>query len=138
VRNGCIWVLITDGMSARICSSANGTTTVLPMRAFAPPGSGGFADDDGAGRPGLMSSKRYRSLFHKSREHLFAGSVARFLRDAGDDGAFSGLIVVATPEIAGALNEALAPETRALLIGQIVRDVEDSAVPELHMSELRH
>jgi hypothetical protein len=113
MRNSATWVLITDGVEARVCSTADGVTTPLPMPPLA-----------------LGSNERSR--------RLFACSLAEFLRDAGREGAYGRLIVVASPLVAGELEEALAPETHALLIGQIVRDADYDDIPESYLSELRH
>jgi len=114
MRKSTFWVLITDGVSARVCATDNGMTTPLPMPALSV-------------LNGSWSSR-----------HLFAHSLSQFLRDAGNEEAFNRLIIIATPAIAHELNETLAPETRALLIGKIVRDADDLGYSETHMSELRH
>lgn len=113
MRKSATWVLITDGMEARVCSTADGLTTPLPM----PP----------------LSLDRQR---HSKR--LFAHSLAQFLHDARRAGAYGRLIIIATPLIAEALDEALLPETREFLIGKIVRDTDYHGFPETHSSELRH
>jgi protein required for attachment to host cells len=60
-------------------------------------------------------------------KHKFATELARILRDGASEEAYDGLIVIAAPRIMGELQRALAPETRRRLIGEIVRDLPDTA-----------
>ncbi len=110
MRRDAIWVLITDGAQARVCSTAGGLAMPLNMPARALQG--------GA--------------------HRFARGLADFLRDAGAEGAYARLIVIASPLVAEELDDALQPETRARLIGQVIRDAETGDIPKTHVSELRH
>ena len=75
MQSDAIWVLITDGVQARVCSTAEGLTMPLAVPAFAP-------------RSGAHSDRR------------FANNLAEFLRDAAAEGAYRGLIVIASPAVA--------------------------------------
>jgi len=131
---GGLWVLITDGVTARICSTGDGMTTPLPMHGLAASEWDRWANGLGLGLHGSAS----RPAFFRGGKRLFAGSLAEFLQQAGREHAYENLAIIAAPQIAGPLNDALAPETRARLIGKIVCDVEDCETPELAMAELRH
>lgn len=48
--------------------------------------------------------------------------VSQLLLESAREHAYDGLVIIAAPPVAAELEEALAPETCALLIGQIVLD----------------
>jgi hypothetical protein len=129
MRNARIWVLMADAVSARICSTEDGTTT--PITAF-PPSGYGLAEDDG--REELLCRAWLRA---EGRDSLGGGPVQRFaehlaqiLREGAREKAYDHFIVIATPEIAPKLDQALSLETRARLIGDIVTDI-----PQITASE---
>jgi Protein required for attachment to host cells len=132
--DGCIWVLITDGITARICSTAEGMTTRLPMHGLTASEWDCWANGLGLGLPGATP----RRAFFRGGKRLFATFLAQFLQQAAQEDADEKLMIVAAPRIAAALNTALAPETRARVIGKMVCDVEDSETPEIFLAELRH
>jgi len=140
VRGACIWVLITDGVTARICSTGDGLATpvVAPMVPTCP--LDGPADI-------VWNETAYRAWFSADSQRLFPSSakgqlalhLAQLLNEGARDRAFSGLIVVAAPQIRWELKQALSPETRALLIGKIVRDLPVLDSPDDGVGiELRH
>jgi protein required for attachment to host cells len=115
-----IWVVITDGATARICSSEDGVTTLLPTLGAVE----NFAGADEAFEPSerWISSPRVQPSFKRQ----FASELARILSDGASEEAYDGLIVIAAPRIMGELRNALAPETRKRLIGEIVRDLPET------------
>ena len=134
MREKNVWVLITDGETARICSTRGGHTTPIPTP---PPRSALGGQDDRAARAWQGGNRR--STFDRSAKRDYAGYLAQLLLEAGREGAYDGLIVIAAPEIMKELNLALAPETCARLIGGIVRDVAHFAAAEdIPSFELRH
>ena len=113
MRNFRIWVLITDGVSARICSSGDGN--VMPIT---PPEDAPFNRSQGAS--GEMSRAWYRFKaghgFLHGPKAQFAGHIAQILQEAAAEHAYEALVIIATPQIAEELERALDPRTRALLI----------------------
>jgi protein required for attachment to host cells len=69
--------------------------------------------------------------FLRGRKAQFAGHIAQILQEAAAEQAYEGLIIIATPEIADELERALDSRTRALLVGDVVRDlpVSDPSSP---------
>jgi hypothetical protein len=55
------------------------------------------------------------------RQHIL--HVSQVLAEAAREKAYDGLIIIAAEPIATELEEALAPESRALLYGKVVRDI---------------
>jgi protein required for attachment to host cells len=134
MREANIWVLITDGETARICSTREGLTTpisaVTPCAAFAGREEAIFNAWHGRNR---------RDGFDRSANRTYAGYLAQLLFEAGREGSYDSLIIIAAPDFVKDLNRALAPETAARLIGSIVKDVPHFPAPEASASfELRH
>jgi hypothetical protein len=73
-----------------------------------------------------------------TRQHLW--HVSQVLREGARDGAYDGLIIIAAEPVAALLKEALAPETRALLIGKVIRDFagNDDPPAACEPAEMRH
>lgn len=119
-----IWVLITDGFSARICSSGDGNVALI-----APPED--LVVDSNKCSPDDMARAWYRfsggSGFPRGPKTQFAGHIAQILQEAVAEGAYEALIIIAAPQIAEELEHALDVRTRALLIGDIVRDLSLSS-----------
>jgi hypothetical protein len=71
------------------------------------------------------------------RQHLL--HVSQLLLEGARDRAYDGLIIIAAEAVAAELKEALAPHTRALLIGKIVRDFAGFEPPASYEPpEMRH
>jgi hypothetical protein len=64
------------------------------------------------GQSKLSQSAQYQHLLH----------VSQLLAEAAREQAYDGLIIIAAAPVATELEEALAPESRARLIGKLVRD----------------
>lgn len=137
MRNARIWVVIMDGLSARICSS--GDAAAIPIT---PPTEirCGAIDEPRTKRLSeawYFLGRRHGCLGGASSQ--FIQHVAQILGEAAAEHAFEGLVIVAAPEIAGQIERALSPGTRALMIGDIVRDLPTLAPgPQAAPSELRH
>src|SRR6185295_19185732 len=139
-RSARIWVLITDGMTARICSTEDGGATpiVPPVSVTGGVGSAGEVDWD---------ERVYRVWFRGESQHSFDGSakrqfalhLAQLLNEGAVDGAFDGLIIIAAPQIRAELQHALSARSRALLVGEIGRDLPAfNVVAEGFAAEMRH
>jgi protein required for attachment to host cells len=60
----------------------------------------------------------------------FADHIAQILGEAAAERAFDGLVIIAAPHIAAEIERALSLQTRALMIGDIVRDLPAFAPAE--------
>jgi protein required for attachment to host cells len=60
----------------------------------------------------------------------FMDHIAQVLGEAAAERAFDGLVIIAAPHIAGEIERVLTPQTRALMIGDIVRDLPTVAPAE--------
>ncbi|HXJ01772.1 MAG TPA: host attachment protein [Micropepsaceae bacterium] len=86
------------------------------------------------GPEGEMSRAWYRFRsghgFLRGPKAQFAGHIAQILQEAAAEQAYDGLIIIAAPYIADELERALDPRTRALLVGDVVRDLPMSESPK--------
>ena len=119
--NPRIWILITDGVSARICSTDDGSTVAITAPQE--------ARSSAMGEPSrqrideawyLLGGKS--SLMHGTSAH-FADHLAQILEEAATERAFDGLVIIAAPHIASEIERALSLQARALMIGDVVGDL---------------
>jgi hypothetical protein len=68
----------------------------------------------------FKAERQSRLSRNAKRQHIL--HVSQVLSEAARERAYNGLIVIAAEPITAELEEALAPECRALLIGKLVRD----------------
>src|SRR5262245_23670602 len=132
-----IWVVITDGASTRICSCQDGMTTPITAPLLHLNGSALVEADVRAYKAWFKAERQDRLTRNPRRQH--AWHISQLLLEGGRDGAYDGLIVIAAPPVVAELKDALAPETRALLIGKIICDdaiVEPAAACD--PAEIRH
>lgn len=129
MRELAVWVVITDGLGACICSNRDGVTTLVPNGTVSKRDS--FTVDWEA-----RFRNAYGNWYDRGRDEesepsgrSFATELAAFLRKAACEHSYDGIVVIATPRIADELQDALSPETRELMVGSIVRDVNELAVP---------
>jgi hypothetical protein len=115
-----IWVVISDGANTRICSCDDGMTMPIVSPVFEP-------DDADSDRRGLNACRAWFKAEQQSRpsrnprrQHI--AHVSQVLLEAAREGAYGGLIIIADESVAADLEDALSLESRALLIGKIVRD----------------
>jgi hypothetical protein len=130
-----IWVLITDGVNTRICSSDDGMATPITAPMFLPEGP---LERYASIHEAWFKAEGQRRLSpNPNRQHLW--HLSQLLLEGARNDAYDGLIIIAAEPIVAKLKEMLAPETRALLIGRIVRDfvgLEPSA--SCPPAEIRH
>lgn len=134
-----MWVLIADATSARICSSTDGTSMYIPAPAD--------VDFMRANAPCPLSVEACKAWYQPNKRNLlmmsdighFAAHLAQILHEGAREHAYDELIVIATPEIAQSLKRTLTPETCALLVGEVIRDIPNIAAGEAEITrELRH
>ena len=129
MRNSRIWILITDGVSARICSTSEGIAKAIMAPTEAPSRSLGEPLNKRASEAWYIMDGRC-SRMGGATGH-FMDHLAQILEEAAAEHAFDGLVIIAAPHIAGAIARALSPQARALVIGDIVRDLPTAAPAEL-------
>jgi hypothetical protein len=113
-----IWVVITDGVNTRICSCQDGMATPITTPFLRPDCSDG--PDLEAYNAWFKVEGRHRPSRTPITRHAL--HVGQLLLEAARDKAYEGLIIIAAEPVLAQLEDALAPETRALLIGKIIRD----------------
>jgi protein required for attachment to host cells len=140
MRETRIWVLITDGATARLSSTGDGATTPILT-----PHAAAILPQDGADAERLQ--RLIRNWFRSDKPPLlgaggkgrFIGHIAQILHEAAVEAAFDGLIVIATGKALAELQMALSPATRALLVGEMVRDLPNAeTVQKVSALELHH
>jgi hypothetical protein len=132
-----IWVVITDGVSTRICSSQDGMATPIATPVFNLGSTNPDERDLAAYKAWFKADGRHRLGRNPRREHVL--HVSQLLLEAARDRAYDGLIIIAAEPAAAELKEALAPETRALLMGRVVRDLAGFDAPApCKPAEMRH
>jgi hypothetical protein len=120
VHSARIWVLITDGVSSRLCSCHDGMATPISTSLFDLHGAAPDGRHLRAYTAWFKPETQKRLSQNPQRQHLL--HVSQVLAEAARERAYEGLIVIAAAPIAADLEEALTVETRALVIGKIVRD----------------
>jgi protein required for attachment to host cells len=138
MRPALIWILVADGQKARFLASEKRNEDLAPalpdMIVPNPP-----TREQGTERPGRVheSVGARRSAYepptdmHRQAKRDFAKSIAETLLEKTREGAFDKLIVVAPPEMLGDLRSALAPETKARLIGERAKDYTELTPREI-------
>ena len=132
-----IWVVICDGEGARICSTSDGTTAILPPPPLRNPLAAALEGNPmekawfGHGKRGFLA--------RRGPKQQFAAHIAQILLEAVREESYDGLILIAAPEIEAELRRALAPETEARLLGEIIRDLPFARPLEAaHAETIRH
>jgi protein required for attachment to host cells len=128
MRNTRIWILITDGVSARICSTSEGTTTSITAPTETRLGMIGGPTSQTMDEAWYLRGGR-NSLMRGATAH-FTDYIAQMLEEAATERAFDGLAIIAAPHIASEVEHALSQHTRALMIGGVVQDLPAIVHPE--------
>ena len=115
-----IWIVITDGVNTRIGSCDDGMAIPVATPSFNF-GSTSLDERDLVACKAWFKVEGLRRLSRNPRsQHVL--HVSQLLLEAARERAYDGLIIIATEPAAAELNKALGPETRALLIGKVIRD----------------
>ena len=132
-----IWILITDGVSSRLCSCQDGMTAPITPPLFDLDGFASDGPDVRAYRAWFKAEPQKRLSKNPRRQHVL--HVSQLLLEGARERAYDGLVIIAAAPIAAELEEALAPEARALLIGNVVHDstFPDPDVP-FEQQNIRH
>jgi len=139
LREVRIWVLITDGATARICSTEDGVATPVLVPMLSSDYAEAFDLDWENRAYRVWFRAESQAVFPKSASRQLALHLAQLLNEGARDGAFDGLIVIAAPQIRRELQQALSAQTRALLVGRVVRDLASIEAAEADFaSELRN
>jgi len=136
-RGARIWVLITDGVNSRICSSEDGTAMPITAPLFRLEGAISRERHVNMYNAWFKAENQSRPSRSPTRQHLW--HVSQVLLEGARNGAYDGLIIIAAEPVAALLKEALAPETRALLIGKVIHDFAGGDPPvAAEPAEMRH
>ncbi len=129
-----IWVVITDGVSTRVCSSQDGIATPITAPYF----HWESGERDVMAYRAWFKAERQTSLSQSpQRQHLY--HIGQVLLEGARERAYDGLLIISGAPIAAQLENALAPETRALLIGKIIQDYSGPELEVLRKQpEIRH
>jgi len=133
------WILIADGARARILKNEG------PGKGLQPAVADEFKQalkptrEIGADRPGRVqesaTAERHaivpRLDWHRFEKERFAKNMAKLLDAAAARNAFDRLILVAPPRTLGDLRAALAPRSRALVTGELGKDLTPLTAAEL-------
>ena len=111
-----IWVLITDGANAQLCSCQDGSGVPIAPPCFER--SSSLGTDLRTFSAWFKAEGQSRISLDAPLQHLLY--VSQLLQEAAREGAYDGLVIIAAAPIATELEDALSPETRALLIGKVV------------------
>lgn len=127
------WILVADGAKARILERMEPQGAVLPAsdQCFSEPEARAKTRDVGADRPGRVhesaDTARHamepRVDWHRFAKEQFAKSVAGALEDAAKSRKYEALILVAPPQTLGDLRGALGQHAKALVEGEVGKDL---------------
>ena len=120
MRNTRIWILITDGVSARICSTKDGSTVAMTAPTKVWPGAIREPARQQMDEAWYLGRK---SSFLRGATARFTDHIAQILSEAAAGQAFDGLVIIAAGKIASEIERSLSEHTRALMIGDVVRDL---------------
>lgn len=135
------WVLVADGAKARLLERVgpNGPLVPASAKCFSESEARIPTRDIGADRPGRVHesadttrhSMEPRVDWHRYAKGQFAGSVAGALDKAALKKKFDELVLVAPPQALGDLRSALGPHAKAMITGEIAKDLTNLPDHEL-------
>lgn len=127
------WVLVADGAKARLLERIGAKAMLTPAsdKCFCDTEARIPTRDLGADRPGrvhesasvLRHSMEPRVDWHRYAKEQFAKSVADALEEAALAKKYEALILVAPPQTLGDLRSALGKHAKALIAGEIAKDL---------------
>lgn len=131
MRKTVTWILIADGVKARIVANDGAGKGLAPVPSHAMSTAPHAARDGYSDRPGRVQESvgasrhaiQPRLDWHRFEKQQFAKSVALMLDAEAGKGAFDRLVLVAPPRTLGDLRGALAAATRAKVTGEIDKDL---------------
>lgn len=130
MKNRKTWILVADGARARILENnglGKGLEPALNYEFAAnhAPTRDMVSDKPGRGRGGGSSSHAVESKvnWHSFEKHRFAGDMADFLEKADHDRVFDALVVVAPPEIMGALRKKMNTNVKGKITAELGKDL---------------
>ena len=133
------WVLIADGAHARIVVNEGPGRGInrepvrefegpnLPAREIMADKPGRTFDSAGYGR----HAKELPTDPKEHEQHVFHRTIARFLEEEANRGAYDRLVIVAPPRALGDLRAVLPPAVRAKVTGELNKDLTKVPVHDL-------
>ena len=139
MRKTITWILVADGARARIFANAGPGKGLQPaidqdFAAELHPSREIVSDRPGRVKESASSTRHAmeaRVDWHRFEKEKFAKSMAKLLDEAAERGAFGRLVLVAPPRTLGDLRGALNARTRALVAGEIDKDLTHVTPQEL-------
>ena len=135
------WVLVADGAKARLLERVGPNAPLIPAwaKCFSESDARTPTRDLGADRPGRVhesaNAARHamepRVDWHRYAKAQFARSVAGALEEAALKKKFDELILVAPPQALGDLRSALGQHAKALVAGEVAKDLTNLPEHEL-------
>jgi protein required for attachment to host cells len=135
------WILVADGAKARVLArhGSHGPLEAASNLCFAEPEARLPTRDVGADRPGRVhesaNAARHamepRVDWHRFAKEQFARGIATALEAAAQNNLYEELILVAPPQALGDLRQALGRHTKALVTGEIAKDLTNLPDHEL-------
>jgi len=133
------WVVVADGARARIFLNSGpgtGLESALAQALIADNRSSGEIASDRPGRSFDSSGKGRHAMQpgtdpHKYEQTVFARDIARMLEEKHEQKEYDQIIIVAAPEMLGALRLALNAPTSQVVIGEINKDLTKLPVDDL-------
>lgn len=146
VRKRKTWIVVANGASARALTNTGVGKGLDPSPAFEMTAEHPPTRDLGSDRPGRVHDRfgpgrhamEPKADWHRQDKAAFVKIVAERLESAARAGAFDRLVLVAPPTAMGDLRTALDGRTRALIAGEITKDLTHNALSEIerHVGEV--
>ncbi len=135
------WIVVADGAKCRVLTrkGTDGTLSAASNLCFSDSEARELTREIGTDRPGRsqesVGGARHamepRVDWHRFAKEQFAHQVAQALEDAALKKKYQALIVVAPPRTLGDLRGAIGKHTRALVVGEIAKDLTNIADHDL-------
>jgi protein required for attachment to host cells len=142
-----VWVVVADGSRARILSPAGMPASYTTVRELVAAEARQSSHELGGSAPGRAqesaASVRHaiepRVDLHEQAKERFAQEVAAMLNEAGAQGEFDSLVLVAQPRIAAPLRKALSAPVRHKISTEVAKDLTKTPNHELaqHLADVR-
>jgi len=145
-RHPKTWFLVCDGARGRIYAHEGAGSGLSVVSSAEHPESHTRTRDLGSDRPGrsfdsTATGGRHamapRADWHDFEKTRFAGEMAAVIDKAAADKSFDRLVVVAPPRVLGDLRQAFTAQTKALVAGELDKDLTQFEGAELaaHLGE---
>lgn len=145
MKNRKTWILVADGARARIVENNGSGKGLEPALGYDFAVNHSPARDKGTDRPGRdhgggasRHAVESKVNWHNFEKHRFAGDMADFLEKADHDRVFDALVVVAPPEIMGALRKKMNSNVKGKVTAELGKDLTHLNLQDLgeHLKDI--